>query len=452
MRAGLRSVGCALLLTLVVSRPVGAQHGEAQLIEAVRRRDERALVASLRAHANVDATQADGATALAWAAYLGERRLAEVLLDAGARVNVADEYGETPLTLAAANGDVALMQRLLEAGARADASRWNGESAVMIAASAGSEEAVRLLVRHGAGVDTAEPRRGQTALMWAAAEGHTEVVRALIELGANVRGVSKSGFTALAFAVSKDDVESVRRLLATGLDPNLVLPSGNRLLSIAMTLRHRASALALIDGGADVSAADRAGNSPLHVATQAGDVELVKKLLARGAAVNVRTPAVRMAVNGTREGGRNLIGGGMQTPLMMAARADWLPVMRALVEAGADPSAVSDNGSTLLMFGAGGRRATVEYAYQIDPHVNVVNQLGQTPMHGAISAVVPRSQAEVCEVIQLLADKGAALDELDSAGRTALSIADGPPIDRAVELLTTLIKKAGQTPKIPSKR
>jgi ankyrin repeat protein len=159
-----------------------------------------------------------------------------------------------------------------------------------------------------------------------------------------------------------------------------------------------------------------------------------------------------MAVNGTREGGRNLIGGGMQTPLMMAAQADRLPVMRALVEAGADPSLTSDNGTTLLMFGAGGRRATADYAYQLDPRMAVVNKLGQTPMHGAISAVVPRTQAEVCEVIQFFADQGAALDELDSAGRTALSIADGPPIDRAVELLTTLITKTGKSPKIPSKR
>lgn len=452
MRAGRRTVACALLLALVVCRPAAAQHGDVRLIEAVRRRDEQAMLALLRDNVNVNATQADGATALAWAVHLGERRLAEVLLDAGARVNLADEYGETPLTLAAANGDVALLQRLLETGARADESRWNGESAVMIAASAGSAEAVRLLVRHGANVDAAEPRRGQTALMWAAAEGHSEVVRALVELGANVRGVSRSGFTALAFAVSTGDAESVRMLLGAGLDPNLVLPSGNRLLNIAMTLRHRASALALIDGGADVSAADRAGRSPLHVATQTGDVELVNKLLVSGAAVDVRTPAVRMAVNGSREGGRNLIGGGRQTPLMMAAQADRLPVMRALVEAGADPSAVSDNGSTLLMFGVGGRRATVEYVYQIDPRVYVVNKLGQTPMHAAVSAVLARSQAEVCEVIQFLADKGAALDELDSAGRTALSIADGPPIDRAVELLTALIKKTGQTPKIPSKR
>jgi ankyrin repeat protein len=452
MRAVRPAIGLALLVTVAGSSQLGAQHRDPGLIDAVRRRDDQAVVALLRAKADVNQAQPDGSTALAWAVYLGERRIAEALLDAGARVNVADEYGESPVTLAAANGDIVLLQRLLAKGAPAETSRWNGESALMVAAGAGSVDAVRLLVAHGASVDADEPRRGQTALMWAAAEGHTAVVRTLIEIGANVKAVSKSGFTALAFAVSKDDVESVRLLLAAGLDPNLMLPSGNRLLTIAMTQRHRASALALIDGGADVGVADRAGNRPLHVAAQAGDVELVRRLLAGGAEVDARTPPVRMAVNGAREGGRNLIGGGLQTPLMMAAQADRLPVMRALVAAGADPSLASDNGTTLLMFGAGGRRATAEYAYQLDSRTGVVNKLGQTPMHAAISAVVPRTQAEVCDVIQFLADRGAALDELDGAGRTALSIADGPPIDRAVELLTTLITKSGQTPKIPSKR
>jgi ankyrin repeat protein len=442
----------AVLVGLLLPWPSEAGQHPHGLIDAVRRRDEQALMALIRAKVDVDAAQPDGATALSWAVHLGERRLADALLDAGANVNVADEYGETPLTLAAANGDVPLMTRLLALGARADASRWNGETALMIAAGAGSVEAVQLLARHGANLDVAEPRRGQTALMWAAAEGHTAVVKALIELGANVNAVSKSGFTALAFAVSKDDVGSVRMLLAAGLDPNLVLPSGNRLLTMAMTLRHRASALALVDGGADVRVADRAGNRPLHVATQSGDGELVRKLLAKGADVNVRTPASRIVVNRGRDGGRIFVGGGLQTPLMMAAQSNQLSVMRALVEAGADPSLTSDNGSTLLMFGAGGNLETASYAYELDPHVDVVNKLGQTPMHAAISAAVPRTQAQVCEVIQFLADKGAALDELDAAGRTALSIADGPPIDKAVELLTALIIKSGKTPKIPSKR
>src|SRR2546422_2567408 len=46
---------------------------------------------------------------------------------------------------------------------------------------------------------------------------------------------------------------------------------------------------ALPISGADPNVADRAGNAPLHTAAQAGDLELVKKLLAKGTNPNVRT-------------------------------------------------------------------------------------------------------------------------------------------------------------------
>ena len=87
--------------------PNATPGGDLRLLEAVKRRDQKAVTALLRAKADVNAAQPDGATALAWAVHLGEREMAEALLDAGANVNTADEYGETPLTLAAANGDAA---------------------------------------------------------------------------------------------------------------------------------------------------------------------------------------------------------------------------------------------------------------------------------------------------------------------------------------------------------
>ena len=53
-----------------------------------------------------------------------------------------------------------------------------------------------------------------------------------------------------------------------------------------------------------------------------------------------------------------------------------------------------------------------------------------------------RTQPEVCEVIQFLADHGAKLDELNGAGRTPIAIADNLPVDLAVDLLTKLITDA----------
>jgi ankyrin repeat protein len=456
MRRALCLAGVCWLGTCAQFQPLHAQQparAGSSLIDAVRRRDDKAFAALLQAKADVNAAQPDGATALAFAVHLGERAMAEALLGAGANPNAADEYGETPVTLAAANGDAALVERLLTAHGDARAARWNGETALMIAAGAGSLESVRDLAHHGADVNAAEPRGGQTALMWAAAEGHSAVVAGLIELGARVDAASKAGFTPLVFATMKDEAESMRILLAAGADPNVTLRSGARPLVVALQYRHTAAALRLIDGGADIAVRDRSGNSMLHLAAQAGDIQLVRSLLAKRADPNARTPKSTAPV-GARGGGGGGRGGptGEQTPLMMAARGDHEDVMRALVEAGADPHLKAQDGTTLLMAAASGARlAAFTYAYEIDPDVSAASTTGNTVMHVAVG-MNGRTQPEVCEVIQFLADHHAALDELNEAGRTPMAIADNLPVDLAVDLLTRLITARGEKPKIPSKR
>jgi ankyrin repeat protein len=456
MRRILR-LAAACSLWIVASLPAAhAQPRDTRLVEAVKRRDEKAFAALMRTKVDVNAAQPDGATALAWAIHLGERRMADALLDAGANVNSADEYGETPLTLAAANGDSGLVQRLLAAGANPHAARWNGETAVMIAAGAGSLDAVRQLARDGADVNAAEPRGGQTALMWAAAEGHSDVVAGLIELGAKVDAVSKAGFTPLVFAVIKNDAPSIKSLLAARANPNAALRSGARPIIVAMQYRHAEAAQLLLERGADIGVHDRSGNTTLHLAAQAGDLDLVRALLGKGADPNARTPkssapAGARGITGAGGFGR---GGpaGEQTPLMMAARGDHEQVMRALVEAGADPHLKAQDGTSLLIAAASGAKLkTFTYAYEIDPNVDAVTAAGNTIMHVAVS-LNGRTQPEVCAVIQFLADHGAKLDEMNGAGRTPISIADGLPVDLAVDLLTKLMTARGETPKIPSKR
>jgi ankyrin repeat protein len=441
-------------LALMLSAPVVAQNRDLRLLDAVMRRDQKGFNSLLKSKIDLNAARPDGATALAWAIHLGLRPMAEALLDAGANANTVDEYGETPLTLAAANGDGMLVQRLLKAGAKANTARWNGETALMIAAGAGSVEGVRHLVIHGADVNAAEPRRGQTALMWAAAEGHSDVVTALIEIGANVHAASKTGFTPLVFAVVKNDVPSMQALLRAGANPNQALPSGNFPLGIAMSYQNTEAALVLIEGGADVNVKDRAGNTPIHVAAQQGDVAVVKALLGRGVDPNVRTP--RATATGGRGGG----GGGFragpsgeQTPLMMAARGDHEETMRALVAGGADPRLRAQDGASVLMAAASGAKlSTVKYAYELDPDITVVTSgSGNTLMHAAVG-LAGRTQPEVVEVIQFLADRGAKLDELNAAGRTPIALAEPLPVDQAIDRLLKLLAERGEKPKIATKR
>ena len=183
-------------------------------------------------------------------------------------------------------------------------------------------------------------------------------------------------------------------------------------------------------------------------------MELIKKLLAKGANANARTAK-------TAPGGRGGGGGGFfrqiageQTPLMVAAKANHPDAMRALIAGGADPKLKAQDGTTLLMSAVGsGHVEAVQYAYELDPDVKAVTTTNSTVMHASVLGTMQNStQPEICKVIQFLADKGAPLDEKDGRGRTPIDLADILPIDKAVDLLTDLIKKSGATPKTPSKR
>src|SRR3954465_1979137 len=89
--------------------------GDLRLLDAVKRRDRKAVESLAAERVGVNAAQPDGATPLAWAAHLDDMAMVDVLLAAGGDVNSADEYGETPLTLTCANGDAALVGKLLKA-------------------------------------------------------------------------------------------------------------------------------------------------------------------------------------------------------------------------------------------------------------------------------------------------------------------------------------------------
>jgi hypothetical protein len=136
---------------------------------------------------------------------------------------------------------------------------------------------------------------------------------------------------------------------------------------------------------------------------------------------------------------------------MLAASGDHEDVMRVLVAAGADPSVRSENGSNLVMLAANSARIdTVEYASELDPHVDIVLPGGTTIMHQAVSSF-GRTQQEIVEIVQFLADQGAPLDEETDSGRTPIQQADVIPVDLASSLLAKLIRERGGEPKVAPK-
>ena len=87
------------------------------LADAVQRGDASTVQALLKKNIDVNAPQADGATALHWAAYRSDAESTAALIRAGANINLTNNYGVTPLALAAQQGNPAVLDLLLKAGA-----------------------------------------------------------------------------------------------------------------------------------------------------------------------------------------------------------------------------------------------------------------------------------------------------------------------------------------------
>lgn len=238
------------------------------LAAAAREADVETVRAVLRTGADVNAPDAEGTSALLWAAYNSSPELVAILLAAGADPNAASQFGVTPLLQAARNGDAATVRALLEGGADVTRAVREGETPLMAAARSGHVEIVAQLLAHGADPNAVEALQEQTALMWAAAEGHLPVVEALLTAGADpnrkarVSELTKrstrtdfptGGFTALMWAARNGNEVMVRRLIASGADVKATNGDGASAMMLAIVNDRFDMAATLLELGADAN-------------------------------------------------------------------------------------------------------------------------------------------------------------------------------------------------------
>ena len=435
---GLRA--SAVLLALLVAVPATSAGGSA-VADATESMDREALRSLVERSADVNVPQADGMTALHWAARHDDLAAAEMLVAAGADINAANRYGVAPLTLACINGNAELVELLLDEGADPNVTLPGGESALMTAARTGRVGPVRALLAHGADLNAAihgmgrqegaganaflfrmrdpgifdfETRAEQTALVWAAAEGHAAVVAELIEAGADFRTKLASGFTPLLFAARNGHIDVVKELVQAGVDPNeRIDPHPDwRHTGYGAKLRPDATALHvavengnfelaayLLDAGADPNAAGLDGYKPLHAIAGArrvppGDanpppeptgsltaLDFVRELAEHGADLDARMTGTGLLNLGVRVLG--------PTAFLAAAQNADIELLQALVDLGANPTLTAPGRRTALML-AGARTGT---------------------------------EREVVAAMDLLLDLGVPLDAVDSNGETALHAA-----------------------------
>jgi ankyrin repeat protein len=215
------------------------------------------------------------------------------------------------------------------------------------------------------------------------------------------------GWTPLDFAVRAGNVENIELLLDNGADINATNSDGLTALNLAVMEGQTNAAEILLDKGADI------GNDDLKWAAWNGSVEIIKRLLAKGADVNT-------------------VFYGTETALINAALAGKFEAVKFLLENGADVNAKEVTGETALIFAAGsGQTNVVEILLDNGADINAQSMTdGTALMEAAFDGNI--------DVVKLLLARGADVNAVVTSavfGKTALEVAKKKGNAAIMELL-----------------
>ena len=393
---------------------------ESPVADAVMRGDSARVRQLIKQGLDVNAAQADGMTALHWAAQRGDASGAQLLMYAGARVDAVTRNGNyTPLHLAARGGRASAVKALLAAGADVNAVTTTGAvSALHFASSNGDPATVTALLDKGAPVDVREGAWGQTPLMWAAAANRLAALNVLIQRGANLELASKiEDISAKEKAERAMLVQRGRRVAAmkaADAAPT-VAAAGAGAVAAPATPRVAVAAPAAAPTAAPTAAPAAAPAAPAASKAPAATGAPVKR-------DSAPTPPPQTGFSSRGPTYGDLIGnkGGL-TALLFAVRDGADDCVARLLEAGARINHVSegDHTSPLLMATINGRFDLAKLLLAKGADVKLQSDAGATPLYTTINvqwaakSLYPQPTAQLqqttsyLELMELLLKAGA---------------------------------------------
>ena len=373
----------ATLLKAGADLAVTHPDGQTPLMAAARTGHLDAVKLLLEANANVNAADSyQQETALMWAATEGHTDVVKALLEAGAdpnrkaHINGIDERkhgdhptgGFTALMFAARNGHDDTVTALLKGGADPKVANGDGLTATMVAIVNDRFDLAKKMIDLGADANDGS--------LYFAVDMHDATTDMRAHDGSRLRAEHPNKLTSM---------DLIKVLLDKGADPNK--PFQGQVHSTSLCCDPEVN------------------SSPFYRAAIASDVDVLKLMLAKGAKVEWSPAEIKK--EGGRGGGRGVNANVGKTPMMVtmtggrgasfaagpgfdrigappfreASNRDPLEATKVLLAAGANPNAKSPDGSTLLHQAVTARQVPIIKALvAAGAKLDAVNKENLTPL------------------------------------------------------------------------
>mmetsp|Transcript_62463 Transcript_62463/g.147282 ORF Transcript_62463/g.147282 Transcript_62463/m.147282 type:complete len:757 (+) Transcript_62463:310-2580(+) len=394
------------------------------LCEAASEGDLEQLRKIMDSGADANAADYDKRSAMHLASAEGHLAVVQFLVERQADINIKDRWGGYPLKEAVFNGHVEVRDFLILKGAEIDPKDEEALSQELCKASAkGDVDTVSKLLECHAGVNSLM-YDGRSALHLASAEGHLTTVKLLLSKKANVRAKDRWGADALKDAMRGNHMPVVQVLKEHGA-LGLTDEHSDHSMTMGEKMCNAASKgdleeiKRLVAKGASVNACDYDRRSALHLAAAEGHDEVVAFLVIYGANVNCKDrwggDPLKDAIRGGHSQVQSILreagGRGDQDDhsdhkdhgdrMCNAASKGDLQHIKFLVSMGASVNAADyDRRSALHLASAEGHHEVVEFLVQCGADVHCKDRWGGTPLKDAI-------RGGHTEVSQVLMDAGA---------------------------------------------
>lgn len=326
-------------------------------------------------NATVDIILSDGKSLLQHCIEKNLKEIGKLVIQKTKNLNEPLTNGEFPILATIELGRIELLVNMLDQKVDISKKDKDGNTSIVIATEKNYTKIVEYLLEKGANPSTISASnkfKGLSLLEIALDNNNGEIFKALIKKGADYKFIDNNGKSVLHRAAEKGVMNIIQVLLDAKMDVNLKDKDGNTALLLAVDKNRQTTVKFLLDNQSNINATNSELLTTVMLATKNGNREMVNLLILRGANIN--------AAN--QKG---------QTALFMALENDQMDILKDLIQSNADIHYKNKNNCTILM------------------------ELGK--------ADLGKRTIKAIEIIKLLLDKSANINETDLEGNTALSYA-----------------------------